>query len=45
VASDGFAGTISLELDLRAYQGDDQAIKEVLVRNREFCERRLAART
>jgi sugar phosphate isomerase/epimerase len=45
VASDGFAGTISLELDLRAYQGDDQAIREVLVRNREFCERRLAART
>jgi sugar phosphate isomerase/epimerase len=44
VAGDGFAGTVSLELDLRAYLGDDQAIREVLVRNREFCERRLAAR-
>ena len=45
VAGDGFAGTISLELDLRTYLGDDGAIKEVLVRNREFCERRLAAKT
>jgi sugar phosphate isomerase/epimerase len=45
VARDGFAGTISLELDLRGYLGDDEAIKEVLVRNREFCEARLAART
>jgi sugar phosphate isomerase/epimerase len=45
VTRDGYAGTISLELDLRAYLGDDEAIKEVLVRNREFCEERLAART
>jgi sugar phosphate isomerase/epimerase len=44
VAGDGFGGTISLELDLRAYLGDDEAVKEVLVRNREFCEARLAAR-
>jgi sugar phosphate isomerase/epimerase len=44
VAGDGFAGTISLELDLREYLGDDHAIRDVLVRNREFCERRLAAR-
>lgn len=44
VGGDGFAGTIALELDLRSYVGDDRAIQEVLVRNREFCQRRLAAR-
>lgn len=44
VAGDGFAGTVSLELDLRSYLGDDHAIRDVLVRNREFCESRLAAR-
>jgi sugar phosphate isomerase/epimerase len=43
VASDGFKGTISLELDLRPYLGDDETIQEVLVRNREFCEKRLGA--
>ena len=41
LASSGFAGTISLELDLRPYAGDDKAIHEVLVRNREFCEAHL----
>jgi sugar phosphate isomerase/epimerase len=45
VVADGFAGTISLELDLRAYLDDEEATREVLVRNREFCERRLAAVT
>jgi sugar phosphate isomerase/epimerase len=45
MAEDGFAGTISLELDLRSYLGDDEAIREVLVRNRAFCESRLGART
>jgi sugar phosphate isomerase/epimerase len=44
VAADGFAGTIALELDLRAYLGDDGALRDVLVRNREYCEGRLAAR-
>ena len=43
VAADRFAGTISLELDLRPYLGDDLAIKEVLVSNREFCEQMLGA--
>jgi sugar phosphate isomerase/epimerase len=43
VASDGFKGTISLELDLRPYLADDETIQEVLVRNREFCESRLGA--
>ena len=41
VAADRFAGTLSLELDLRAYLRDPGAVKEVLVRNREFCESRL----
>lgn len=41
LAADGYAGTIALELDLRPYLGDDAALKEVLVRNREFCEERL----
>lgn len=45
IAGDGFDGTISLELDLRPYLHDDQAIQKVLVRNREFCETRLGART
>ncbi|MEX0833728.1 MAG: sugar phosphate isomerase/epimerase family protein [Actinomycetota bacterium] len=34
----GYDGTMSLELDLRPFAGD-RAIREVLVRNREFCER------
>lgn len=45
IAADRFGGTIALELDLRPYLGDDQAVNEVLVRNREFCESRLGART
>jgi sugar phosphate isomerase/epimerase len=45
ISADGFGGSISLELDLRPYLDDDAAIKEVLVRNREFCEARLGART
>lgn len=34
----GYEGTMSLELDLRPFAGD--RLQEVLVRNREFCERR-----
>jgi sugar phosphate isomerase/epimerase len=45
LAGDGFAGSISLELDLRTRLADPGAMKEVLVRNREFCQRRLAAKT
>jgi sugar phosphate isomerase/epimerase len=46
LAKDGFAGNVSLELDLRAWMQDHDALHEVLVRNREFCERRLVpART
>lgn len=41
LASDGFAGSVSLELDLRPYLRDEKLLREVLVRNREFCESRL----
>ncbi|HYT30875.1 MAG TPA: hypothetical protein VEN82_08860, partial [Actinomycetota bacterium] len=43
VAADGFAGAISIELDLRPWMADEDALHEVLVRNREFCEDRLSA--
>lgn len=41
VASDGFAGSISVELDLRPWMQDEDALHEVLVRNREFCQTHL----
>lgn len=41
LASEGFGGTIALELDLRQYLGDETALRDVLMRNREFCEDRL----
>jgi sugar phosphate isomerase/epimerase len=44
LAGDGFAGTIALELDLRSYIQDPDAVQEVLVRNREFCEKLLVTR-
>jgi sugar phosphate isomerase/epimerase len=43
-AADGFGGSLSLELDLRPYLSDGISLKEVLVRNREFCEARLGVR-
>ncbi len=42
LAADGFAGTVSLELDLRQWMGDEGALTEILRDNRERCERRLA---
>ena len=39
----GFAGNVSIELDLRPYMRDEVALQEVLVRNREFCESLLTA--
>jgi len=41
VVEDGFAGAVSIELNLNPYLRDDDAVNEVLVRNREFCETRL----
>jgi sugar phosphate isomerase/epimerase len=38
VSRDGFPGSIALELDLRPWIKDEDALTEVLVRNREFCE-------
>lgn len=40
--ADGFAGTISLELDLRSALDDDGKLRELLERNRAFCASRLA---
>jgi sugar phosphate isomerase/epimerase len=42
VVDDGFAGTISLELDLRSALDDDGKLRDVLERNRAFCASRLA---
>jgi len=36
-----FSGTVSLELDLRAWMRDDRALHDLLVAQREYCERRL----
>jgi sugar phosphate isomerase/epimerase len=42
LAADAFAGAISIELDLRPYLRDPDALHEVLVRNRDFCQAALA---
>jgi sugar phosphate isomerase/epimerase len=42
LVSDGFQGTVSLELDLRRYLENDRALSEALARDRAFCEERLA---
>jgi len=42
LVADRFAGSVSIELDLRPWLRDDDALREVLVRNREFCENRLS---
>jgi sugar phosphate isomerase/epimerase len=39
--ADGYAGTAALELDLRRYLDDEAGLKEILVRQREYCEQRL----
>jgi sugar phosphate isomerase/epimerase len=43
MSDDGYAGSISLEIDLRPYFGDEAELREVLARNREFCETRFAS--
>ena len=42
IGQDGFRGNVALELDLRPWMQDERQLRDVLVRNREFCERRLA---
>lgn len=44
LGADGFAGTISLELDLRRHGDDEAALRAALVRNRVFCGSHLALR-
>lgn len=44
LAGSGFAGSVSIELDLRPWLRDESALIETLVRNREFCESRLGVR-
>jgi len=39
----GFTGSISLELDLRRWMSNPDALRDELSRNRRFCERRLPA--
>jgi hypothetical protein len=34
-----------VELDMRAYMGDEDTIKRILVENREFAQERLDAHT
>jgi sugar phosphate isomerase/epimerase len=41
LADAGFAGNVSVELDLRPWSGDEGALQEVIRRNREFCEAHL----
>jgi len=38
LATRGFRGAISLEIDLRNHLDDDQALRRILSRNRELCE-------
>ena len=42
LATRGFAGAISLEIDLRSHLDDEQALRRILLRNRELCETGLA---
>ncbi len=41
LASERYAGTISLEIDLRRHLNDPEALRRALVANREFCASRL----
>jgi len=42
LATEGFSGSITLELDLRPYLDDGRALRDVLAHNRELCEARLS---
>ena len=41
----GFAGSVSIELDLRPWFNDEDALQDVIRRNREFCEAHLEPAT
>lgn len=42
LATSGFAGAVSLEIDLRSHLNDEQALRRILSRNRKLCETGLA---
>jgi sugar phosphate isomerase/epimerase len=42
--TDGYRGTVSLELDLRPWLEDPHALRDLLVQQREYCARHLAPR-
>jgi sugar phosphate isomerase/epimerase len=44
LAADGFAGTVSLELDLRSALDNPARLRDALRHNRAFCEHRLSVR-
>ena len=41
LAGRGYGGAVSLEIDLRPHLDDDEALRRILVRNRELCAERL----
>jgi sugar phosphate isomerase/epimerase len=41
--TDGYSGSVALELDLRPWMKDPQALRDLLVQQREFCGRHLTA--
>jgi sugar phosphate isomerase/epimerase len=45
LASNGFSGAVSLEVDLRRYLSDGRRLRSVMVEMRERCEARLSAAT
>jgi sugar phosphate isomerase/epimerase len=40
--TDGYGGSVSLELDLRPWMKDPRALRDLLEQQREFCGRRLS---
>jgi len=41
--TDGYRGSVSLELDLRPWMKDPRALRDLLVQQREYCHKHLAA--
>jgi len=42
--TDGYRGTVSLELDLRPWLEDPRALRDLLLEQREYCVRHLEPR-
>ncbi len=45
LAAERFSGAVSIELDLRSWLKDEDALVETMVKNRDFCETRLGVVT